>query len=66
MSAISIACFLIVHPLGNEQRSWGALWSSIMSGREFETDLLSAFVSTVGTTFGVALPLAVLIIWVCS
>jgi hypothetical protein len=37
-----------------------------MSGREFCIDLLSAFASTIGTTFGVALPLAVLIIWVCS
>jgi hypothetical protein len=37
-----------------------------MSGREFETDLFSALVSTIGTSISVALPLAVLIIWVCS
>jgi hypothetical protein len=37
-----------------------------MSVREFETDLFSALVLTIGTSLGVALPLAVLIIWVCS
>jgi hypothetical protein len=37
-----------------------------MSGREFETDLLSVFALTIGSALGVALPLAVLIIWVCS
>jgi hypothetical protein len=37
-----------------------------MSGREFKTDLISAFALTIGNTLGVALPLALLIIWVCS
>jgi hypothetical protein len=37
-----------------------------MSGREFETDLLSAFAMTIGGALGVALPLAMLIIWTCS
>jgi hypothetical protein len=37
-----------------------------MSGREFDTDLLSALALTIGTALSVALPLAVLIIWVCS
>jgi hypothetical protein len=37
-----------------------------MSGREFETDLLSAFAMTIGGALGVALPLAVLIIFICS
>jgi len=37
-----------------------------MSGREFETNLLSAFALTISSALGVGLPLAVLIIWVCS
>ena len=37
-----------------------------MSGREFGTDLLSALALTIGNALGVGLPLAVLIIWVCS
>jgi hypothetical protein len=60
-----ITLFLIVHPLGNEQRSWGLL-ECVMSGREFETDLLSAFALTIGSALGVGLPLTILIIWVCS
>ena len=38
----------------------------VMSGREFETDLISAFALTIGSAISVGLPLAVLIIWVCS
>ena len=38
----------------------------VMSGREFETDLLSAFALTIGSALGVGLPLTILIIWVCS
>jgi hypothetical protein len=43
----------------------GAL-GCVMSGREFETDLLSAFALTIGSALGVGLPLTILIIWVCS
>ena len=39
-----------------------------MSGRAVwaGTSLLSAFVSTIGGAVGVALPMAVVIIWICS
>jgi len=37
-----------------------------MPGSEFETDLFSAFALTIGGALGIALPMAVLIIWVCS
>lgn len=39
-----------------------------MSGREFEVEgnLLSSFALMIGGAVGVALPLALLIIWVCS
>jgi hypothetical protein len=66
MPVVSIACFLIVHPLGDEHLLVGGSLECVMSGREFETDLFSALVSTIGTSLSVALPLAVLIIWVCS
>lgn len=59
------ASLYIGHPLGNEQRSRGLL-EGVMSGREFKTHLLSAFALTIGNILSVALPLAVLIIWVCS
>jgi hypothetical protein len=37
-----------------------------MSGREFETDLLSAFALTIGSALSIAIPLAMLTIWICS
>jgi hypothetical protein len=39
-----------------------------MSGRElrFEGNLLSAFASMIGGAIGVSVPLALLIIWLCS
>jgi hypothetical protein len=37
-----------------------------MSGGEFETDLFSAFALTIGGALSIGLPLAVLIILVCS
>jgi hypothetical protein len=39
-----------------------------MSGREIQADdnLLSAFVSMIGGALGVGLPMALVIIWVCS
>jgi len=39
-----------------------------MSGSELrsEGNLLSAFASMIGGTIGIALPLALLIIWLCS
>ena len=39
-----------------------------MSGRAVwaGTSLLSAFVSTIGGAVGVGLPMAVVIIWICS
>lgn len=46
----------------------GARWSGGMSGREIQADdnLLSAFASMIGGALGVGLPMALLIIWVCS
>ena len=37
-----------------------------MSGREFELDVLSAFALTIAGALGVGLPMAMLIIFVCS
>jgi hypothetical protein len=39
-----------------------------MTGRElqYEGNLLSAFASMIGGAIGIGLPLALLIIWVCS
>jgi hypothetical protein len=39
-----------------------------MSGREFpyEGNLLSALASTIGGAIGIGVPLALLIIWLCS
>jgi hypothetical protein len=46
----------------------GARWSNSMSGNEEQADanLLSAFVLTIGGAVGVALPLTIMIIWICS
>jgi hypothetical protein len=46
----------------------GARWSNGMSGREVQADanLLSAFTLMIGGALGVAVPMTVLIIWICS
>jgi hypothetical protein len=44
----------------------GGSLGCIMSGREFETDLLSAFALTIGSALSIAIPLAMLTIWICS
>jgi hypothetical protein len=46
----------------------GARWSNGMSGNEEQADanLLSAFALTIGSAVGVALPLTIVIIWICS
>jgi hypothetical protein len=46
----------------------GARWSNSMSGNEEQADanLLSAFALTIGGAIGVALPLTIVIIWICS
>jgi hypothetical protein len=46
----------------------GARWSNGMSRRvvQAEVNLLSAFALTIAGTLGVAFPMALLIIWVCS
>jgi len=45
-----------------------SLWSNGMSGREgqAEANLLLAFAMMIGGALGVALPMALVIIWVCS
>jgi hypothetical protein len=46
----------------------GARWSNGMSKRAVQADdnLLSAFALMVGGALGVGLPMALVIIWVCS
>jgi hypothetical protein len=46
----------------------GARWSNGMSGHEVQADanLLSAFVLMIGGALGAALPLTIVIIWICS
>jgi hypothetical protein len=43
-------------------------WSKGVSGREFQADanVLSAFALTIGGALGAGLPMALLIIWLCS
>jgi hypothetical protein len=52
------------------RRAWlvGARWSCGMSRRgvQVEDNLLSAFALTIGGALGVGLPMALVIIWVCS
>jgi hypothetical protein len=54
--------------LGDGLMPVGARWSNGMSRRvvQAETNLLSAFALTIAGTLGVALPMALLIIWICS
>jgi hypothetical protein len=46
----------------------GARWSNGMSGHEVQADanLLSAFMLMIGGALGAALPMAIVIIWICS
>lgn len=46
----------------------GAQWSNGMSGHEVQADanLLSAFALIIGGALGVAFPMTVVIIWICS
>jgi hypothetical protein len=46
----------------------GARWSNGMSGHEVQADanLLSAFALVIGGALGVALPMTIVIIWICS
>jgi hypothetical protein len=46
----------------------GARWSNGMSGHEVQADanLLSAFALMIGGALGVALPMTIVIIWICS
>jgi hypothetical protein len=48
--------------------SVGAQWSNGMSGHELQAaeNLLSAFALTIGGALVVGLPMAFVIIWVCS
>ncbi len=45
-----------------------ARWSNGMSGHEVEADanLLSAFAMMIGGALGAALPMTIVIIWICS
>jgi hypothetical protein len=53
--------------LGDGLMPVGALWSNGMSGREVQAgNLLSAFALTIAGALGVGLPMALVIIWVCS
>jgi hypothetical protein len=58
---------LIVHPWATGDTRGGS-WSNGMSGRElrFEGNLVFAFASMIGSTIGVSVPMALLIIWLCS
>ena len=46
----------------------GARWSNGMSGHEVQADanLLSAFALMISGALGVALPMTIVIIWICS
>ena len=46
----------------------GVSWSNGVSGREFQAaaNVLSAFALTIGGALGAGLPMALLIIWLCS
>jgi hypothetical protein len=46
----------------------GARWSNGMSGHEVQADanLLSAFALMIGGALGVAFPMTIVIIWICS
>jgi hypothetical protein len=59
---------LIVLPWAAGDVPVGGLWSNGMSGREAqaEANLLIAFALMIGGALGVALPMALVIIWVCS
>ena len=61
------AAFFIVHPWATGD-SRGGSWRDGMTERElrFEGNLLSAFASMIGGAIGVGVPLALLIIWLCS
>jgi hypothetical protein len=54
--------------LGRRAMPVGARWSNGMSGRQMqaEPNLLSAFAMMIGGALGVGLPMALLIIWLCS
>ena len=54
--------------LGDGLMPVGARWSDGMSRREVQADenLLAAFALTIGGALGAGLPMALLIIWVCS
>ena len=62
------ATFFDRSSLGDGACSSGAQWSNVMSSRELraEDNLLSAFALMIGGALGVATPLALLIIWLCS
>jgi hypothetical protein len=53
-----------VHPAGGA----GARWSNGMSGNEepAEANLLSAFALMIGGALGAAVPMTIVIIWICS
>jgi hypothetical protein len=54
--------------LGDGASSSGAQWSNVMSSRELraEDNLLSAFALMIGGALGVGVPVALIIIWLCS
>jgi hypothetical protein len=58
---------LIVHPWATGITR-GGFWSNDMSGRELraEGNLLSDFALMIGGAIGIGLPLALMIIWLCS
>ena len=49
-------------------RGAGARWSNGMSGYEEQTEarLLSAFAMMIGGALGAAVPMTIVIIWICS
>jgi hypothetical protein len=63
-----MSTFLIVHPWATGAMPVGALWSNGMSRHEVqaEANLLSALAFMIGGAVATGLPIALLIIWVCS
>jgi len=67
VTSLPSACFLSFI-LGRRAMPVGARWSGGMSRRvvQAEANLLSAFALMIASTLGVGLPMALVIIWICS
>jgi hypothetical protein len=67
-SRVDAAKALVRSPASAERDARGVSWSNGVSGREPQADanLISAFALTIGGALGAGLPMAFLIIWLCS